>query len=106
MKNLNNFLQSLVDKYWDKIEKQIMGCGFDCCYEEYIKRDIRNELSNFIDEQDPDKIDDAYENDTDDYVKYYAYIQILKLLVKEIQKTYNYDIETPKRFKQYYGPRD
>lgn len=106
MKNLNNFLQSLVDKYWDKIEKQTIGCGFSCGYEEDIKRDIKNELSNFIDERDPDKINDAYKNDTDDYVKYYAYIQILKLLVKEIQRTYNYSIETPKRFKQYYGPRD
>jgi len=103
---MKKFLKELVNKYWDKIESQIIGCGFSYGYTEDIKRDIRKELDNLIGEYDSDEIYDAYKNDTDDYVKYYAYIEILKILVKEIQRKYNCGIETPKRFKKYCGPRD
>lgn len=103
---MKNFLKELVNKYWDKIDSQTIGCGFSSGYEEDIKRDIHKELSNLIGEYNSDEIYDAYKNDTDDYVKYYAYIEIIKILVKEIEKTCNYDINEPKRFKQYYGQRD
>ena len=103
---MKNFLKELVNKYWDKIESQTIGCGFSRGYEEDIKRDIRKELDNLIVEHNSEEIYNAYKNDTDDYVKYYAYIEILKILVKEIEKTYSHDISEPKRFKKYYGPRD
>ena len=103
---MKNFLKELVDKYWDKIESQTIGCGFSCGYEKDIERDINKELCNLIEEYNSEEIYNAYKNDTDDYVKYYAYIEILKILVKEIEKTYSYDINTPKRFKKYYGARD
>ncbi len=103
---MKKFLKELVNKYWGKIESQTIGCGFSHGYTEDIKRDIRKELDNLIGEYNSDEIYDAYKNDTDDYVKYYAYIEILKILVKEIEKTYRYDIDEPKRFKKYHGQRD
>lgn len=103
---MKNFLKELVNKYWDKIESQTIGCGFSCGYKEDIKRDIHKELGNLIGEYNSEEIYNAYKNDTDDYIKYYAYIEILKILVKEIEKTYSHDINEPKRFKKYYGQRD
>ena len=103
MSDLKRFTSYLVKKYWKNIEKDIIGCGFSYSIAEDIKKDI----DKYIDENNllDFNIDD-FKNDTDEYVKYYAYRKIIDLLIKQLEHKYSGYLETPKRFKQYYGPRD
>ena len=104
MSDLKNFTNYLTKKYWKNIEKEIIGCGFSYS----ITEDIKREITRYIEENrlyNETNLDD-YKNDTDEYVKYYAYKEIIKLFIKELERNYSYQPETPKRFKQYYGPRD
>ena len=49
---------------------------------------------------------DEYQNDTDEYVKFATYNEIMLLLAKEIQREFNQDYNYPKRFQHSCGQRD
>lgn len=103
MSDLKNFTSYLTKKYWKNIEKEIIGCGFSYS----ISSDIKRDIDKYIDENNLlDFNSDDYKNDTDEYVKYYAYRKIIELLIRQLEVKYSGYPETPKRFKQYYGPRD
>lgn len=105
MSTLKEFISNLVDKYWKDIKQDVIGCGFSCS----IRDDIKQKINKYLEENNlyTFNIDD-FNNDTDEYVKYYAYIEIMKLLsnqIKRVEYTSMYP-ETPKRFEHHYDPRD
>jgi len=104
MKPLKDFYKNLIDKYWQKYQKDIISADFPYSIREEIKSDIKkylneNELYSTYNRND-------YENDSDEYVKYAAYNQIKKMFDEEVGKRWTYNITTPKRFKINCPQRD
>ena len=103
MNSLKHFTNYLTKKYWKNIEKETIGCGFSYSITEDIKRDI----NAYIEENNLLEFNkDDYKNDTDEYVKYYAYMKIIKLISEQLKNKYSKDLNDPKRFEHHYGPRD
>ena len=68
-----------------------------------IKKDIQEYLkNNKLYEYNYDE----YQNDTDEYVKFSTYNEIMLLLAREIQREFNQDYNYPKRFQHSCGQRD
>ena len=99
---MNNFINHLIDKYWKNYQSETIGAGFSYS----ISEDIKKEIDQYIKENLPYQYSyDEYKNDTDEYVKYSAQHEILKLLMKVLEQNNRFQ-NYPKRFEHSYGPRD
>lgn len=104
MRTLKDFYKELVEKYWNKYQREIIGAGFDYS----TKEDIRRDIDKYLDENDLYSIynREEYENDTDEYVKYVAFNDIKKYFGEMAAGRCKCNINTPKRFESYCSPRD
>ena len=100
---MKQFIKKLVNKYWKYYEKDYSGAGISPSYTDNIKKDIQEYLkNNKLYEYNYDE----YQNDTDEYVKFSTYNEIMLLLAREIQREFNQDYNYPKRFQHSCGQRD
>ncbi len=100
---MKQFIKKLVNKYWKYYEKDYIGAGISPSYTDNIKKDIQEYLkNNKLYEYNYDE----YQNDTDEYVKFSTYNEIMLLLAREIQREFNQDYNYPKRFQHSCGQRD
>jgi len=99
---MKKLIDDLVEKHWREYEKDVISAGFPWS----TRIEINNEVNAWVEGIKGEYDASEYQSDSDEYVKFVARLDILKMIAEDIARYASHDYPTPKRFYQAHGPRD
>ena len=104
---MKEFINSLIDKYSKRVERDIIGCGLCCSDNEALDKEVESYVDNLFNEMIGGRptTDCASPEYEEWYRKFLVFCEIMEKFGKKYGRKYVY-YATPKDLANSYGPRD
>ena len=104
---MKEFINSLINKYSKRVERDIIGCGLCCSDSEALDKEIESYVDNLFNEMVGERParDCAASEYEEWYRKFLVFCEIMEKFGKKYGRKYVY-YPTPKNLANSYGPRD